>query len=210
VPLAALGAVLVVVCLNMAEFGAFRAILNGPRGDMVLLLLTFGLTVLVDLSTAIAVGVVLSAFFFMHRMTRAIEAETGVVLVESERDEEARDVEGDQGRRSLPRGVEVFSLNGPFFFGAAAHFEHALARSGGRPRVMILRMENVPLIDTTGSSILQKFLVSARSKGTSVILSGLKPGPAEVLRTMRVEAERADTYPDALEQANALLQAAAK
>jgi SulP family sulfate permease len=207
VPLAALGAVLVVVCWNMAEFGAFRAILNGPRGDMVLLLLTFALTVLVDLSTAIAVGVVLSAFFFMHRMTRAIEAETGVVLVESEREEEEHDVEGDQARKALPRGVEVFSLNGPFFFGAAAHFEHALARSGGRPRVLVLRMENVPLIDTTGSSILQKFLASARAKGTEVILAGLKPGPSEVLRTMHVEARQAETYPAALELAKSLTAA---
>jgi SulP family sulfate permease len=98
----------------------------------------------------------------------------------------------------------VFALNGPFFFGAAAHFESVLSRSGGRPRVMILRMEHVPLIDTTGGSILKKFIESARAKGTKIILSGLKPGPADVLRTMRIETVAVDTFGAALDRARVL------
>ncbi len=200
VPLAALGAVLMLVCWNMAEFGAFRAILNGPRGDMVLLLLTFGLTVVVDLSVAIATGVVLSSLFFMHRMAQAVETETGVSLIEGDVEEAMSDDATALSRKSLPPGVEVFALHGPFFFGAAAAFEAALARSGGRPRVVILRMDDVPLIDTTGASILKKFLGSARARGTNVILSGVKPGPAGVLDKMQIMVPRADTFAAALAQ----------
>jgi len=202
VPLAALGAVLVIVCWNMAEFGAFGSILRGPRGDMILLLVTFGLTILVDLSIAISAGVVLSSIIFMHRMALAVEAETGVSLIEGDAEEGEPDTALE--RTALPRGVEVFQLSGPFFFGAAAHFEQVLARTGGRPRVLILRMETVPLIDASGAKILQKFFDTARGRGTTIILSGLKSGPAEALRTMHVEALRADTFEAALEQSKLL------
>ena len=204
VPLAALGAVLVIVCWNMAELGAVRAVVLGPRDDMILLVLTFFLTVLVDLSLAIGVGVVLSSFFFMHRMANAVESEAGAILNAADTEED----ESDAGelRRSLPPGVEVFSFNGPFFFGAAAQFERTLARSGGRPRVMILRMENVPLIDATGAAILKKFFGSAHAKGTRIVLSGLKPGPARTLHAMDVEAIETADYPAALEQAREVMR----
>jgi len=202
VPLAALGAVLVIVCWNMAELGAFRAILLGPRDDMILLVVTFFLTVAVDLSVAIGTGVVLSSFFFMHRMAKAVESETGTVLIAADGEEDESDA--DQLRGLLPKGVEVFSFNGPFFFGAAAHFERTLARSGGRPRVMILRMENVPLIDATGASILKKFFGSARAKGTRIVLSGLKPAPARTLHAMDVDAIETPDYPAALTKAREL------
>jgi len=202
VPLAALGAVLVIVCWNMAEFGEFGSILRGPRGDMLLLLVTFGLTILVDLSIAISAGVVLSSIIFMHRMALAVEAETGVSLIEGDAEEGAPDDALE--RAALPRGVEVFQLSGPFFFGAAAHFEQLLARTGGRPRVLILWMDAVPLIDASGAKILKKFFNTARARGTTIIVSGLRPAPAQVLRTMQVEALRADTFEAALEQAKAL------
>jgi len=202
VPLAALGAVLVIVCWNMAEFGEFGSILRGPRGDMLLLLVTFGLTILVDLSVAISVGVVLSSIIFMHRMALAVEVETGVALIE--RDAEEGEPDTALERAALPREVEVFQLSGPFFFGAAAHFEQMLARTGGRPRVLILRMDDVPLIDTSGAKILKKFFGTARARGTTIILSGLKPGPGDVLRTMQVQALRADTFESALAQAKSL------
>jgi len=202
IPLAALGGVLVIVCWNMAEFEEFGSILRGPRGDMMLLVVTFALTILVDLSIAISVGVVLSSVLFMHRMALAVEAETGVSLIEGDAQEGESDAATALERASLPKGVEVFSLSGPFFFGAAAHFEQVLARTGGRPRVLILRLDAVPMIDSTGAKILKKFLVSARAKGTTVILCGVRPGPADVLRT--VDAPRAATFDAALEQAKAL------
>ncbi len=98
---------------------------------MVLLLVTFALTILVDLSVAIGVGVVMSSFIFTHRMARAVEAETGVALIETDAQEGASDSETAMERKILPPGVEVFQLSGPFFFGAASYFESALARSGG-------------------------------------------------------------------------------
>ncbi len=205
IPLAALGAVLVVVCWNMAEFEAFRTILRGPRGDMVLLLVTFALTILVDLSVAIGVGVVLASFIFMHRMARAVEAETGVVLIEDDAEEGAPDGEGALERKSLPPGVEVFRLSGPFFFGAAAHFEKALAETGRRPRVIILRMDEVPLIDTTGAMILKKFFRAVRAGDTRVILCGVKPGPARVLKAMQIDILQAATLDAALAMARTLI-----
>jgi SulP family sulfate permease len=203
IPLAALAAVLLVVCWNMAELREFVSILRGPRGDMLLLLVTFGLTILVDLSIAISVGVVLSSVIFMHRMALAVEAQTGVALIEGDAEEGAPDTALE--RAQLPRGVEVFSLSGPFFFGAAAHFEQMLARTGGRPRVLILRMDDVPLIDSTGAKILKKFVDSARAKGTTIILDGLRRGPGEALDAMQVEAPRAATFDEAVSQARTLL-----
>ena len=194
VPLAALSAVLVIVCWNMAELAEFGAILRGSRGDMLLLLTTFLLTILVDLSIAISVGVVLSSVIFMHRMALAVEAETGVSLIEGDAEEGASDAATALERTSLPQGVEVFRLSGPFFFGAAAHFEQMLARTGGRPRTLILRMDDVPLVDSTGARVLKKFIATAQARGTHVILSGVRPGPAAMLQTMQITAERATTF----------------
>ncbi len=198
IPLAALGAILVVVCWNMAEIGAFRIILSGPVGDRVVLLATFGLTVFVDLSFAIGAGMVLAAFLFMHRMARAVEAETNIALIQRDVDEFAEPNRAAVAREDLPPGVEVFQLNGPFFFGAAAHFEQVLARAGGMPRAIVLNMEGVPLIDSTGAAILRKFLARSAAHDIRVILAGLKPAPANVLASMGIAAERAPSFADAI------------
>jgi sulfate permease, SulP family len=198
IPLAALGAVLVMVCWNMAEIGAFRIILSGPVGDRVVLLATFALTVFVDLSVAIAVGMVMAAFLFMHRMAKVVEAETHLSLIQKDVDEFAAPNTAALPREALPPGVEVFQLNGPFFFGAAAHFEQVLARAGGLPHAIVLNMQGVPLIDSTGAATLRKFLSTARLKDIRVILAGLKPGPAGVLDGMGIAAERANTFEEAV------------
>lgn len=198
VPLAALGAVLVIVCWNMAEFSAFRAILRGPRGDMALLLITFALTVLVDLSVAIGVGVVLSSLIFMHRMAETVELEKGIPLLASDALETQPDLATRLERKTLPRGVEVFRLTGPFFFGAVAQFEEVLFRAGGRPRAIILIMEDVPLIDASGVMILKKFLKAAVAGHTKVILCGVRPDPQSVLDSMRVEVRETETLDAAL------------
>lgn len=200
VPLAALGAVLVIVCYNMAEFATFAAILRGPRGDAALLVITFALTVLVDLSVAIGVGVVLSALFFMHRMAESVALEKGIPLLASDAMEDMPDQATRLERRALPRGVEVFRLNGPFFFGAAAQFEEVLYRVGGRPRAIILILEDVPLIDATGVMIIKKFLKVAATAHAKVILCGLRPEAKEVLASMRVEVEQAENLDEALKR----------
>ncbi len=198
IPLAALGAVLVIVCWNMAEIGAIRNILAGPLGDRAVLAATFALTVFVDLSIAIGVGMVMAAFLFMHRMAKAVEAETHLSLIEKDVDEFASPNRAVVQREALPPGVESFKLNGPFFFGAAAHFEQVLARAGGRPRAIILDMEGVPLIDSTGAATLRKFLKSTHARGIRVILAATRPGPAQVLDAMDIPAERARNFAEAV------------
>ncbi|HEY5236997.1 MAG TPA: SulP family inorganic anion transporter [Rhizomicrobium sp.] len=198
IPLAALGAVLVIVCWNMAEIGAFKNILSGPMGDRAVLIATFGLTIFVDLSVAIGTGMVMAAFLFMHRMAKAVEAETHISFLQDDVDEFVSPNHEVVKREALPQGVESFRLNGPFFFGAAAHFEQVLARTGGRPKAIILEMEGVPLIDSTGAAILAKFLESTRARGIKVILAGTREGPAAILDAMNIRAERAANFAEAV------------
>ena len=204
IPMAALGAVLLVVCWNMAEFESFRRILSGPRGDWIVLLLTFALTILVDLSVAIGIGLVAASFLFMHRMAKVVEADLHVSLIQQDIDEIASPNEAPINRNSLPPGVEVFALSGPFFFGAVAAFEEVLNRTGSRPRVLVLTMERVPLIDATGAAALEKFVRAAEIKGTHVIVCGLQGEPAHVLDSMHVAPLRAASLADALEHARNL------
>lgn len=199
IPLASLGAVLVMVCWSMAEIAAVRNILSGPWGDRAVLLVTFGLTVAVDLSVAIGVGMVMAAFLFMHRMAKVVESQTHVSLLNEDADDFESPDAGSIDREALPKGVETFRFDGPFFFGAAAHVEQMLARTGGKPKVMILDLEGVPLIDSTGAATLVRFLNSSRAHGVRVILTGVKEGPAAVLDAMSVDGERARTVAAALD-----------
>ncbi|MEI9989394.1 MAG: SulP family inorganic anion transporter [Rhizomicrobium sp.] len=203
VPLGALGAVLAIVCWNMAEFESFRRILSGPTGDRVILVLTFALTVFVDLSVAIGVGLVMASFLFMHRMAGVVETRMNMSLMEDDVDDLLLPDGTAINRRSLPPGVEVFRLSGPFFFGAAATFEEVLARAGGRPKTLILTMDAVPLIDATGAATLAKFVATAAARGTRIILSGLQADPAKVLDQMQVAVPRAADLAQALAAARA-------
>jgi SulP family sulfate permease len=198
VPLAALGAVLAIVCWNMAEFDAIRNILSGPRGDRFVLIATFVLTVAVDLTFAIVVGMVTAAFLFMHRMAGVVEAETHVSLLERDVDEIAAPESGAPIRERLPEGVEMFRLSGPFFFGAAAQVEQVLSQVGRKPRVIVLDMSDVPLIDATGAETLRRFISGAASRHIGVVLAGTEAGPDRVLANMGVAAPRAPDVRTAL------------
>jgi len=169
VPLASLAAILMVIAWNMSEVHKMRHLMHAPLGDRILLISTFGLTVAVDLTVAIAVGVVLAAVIFMHRMAEAARVD----LVEDE--------DGDDTRAGLPAGVEVFDVSGPLFFGAAARLSDVLDQMGQLPRVFILRMEDVPLIDATGAGAIAAFVRRCTGGGTRVILCGLRPPVAQVL-----------------------------
>ena len=208
IPLAALGAVLTIVAWNMAEVRNFTHLMSAPAGDRAVLLLTFLLTVFVDLSVAIQVGMVVAAFLFMHRMANAVELETHTELIRRDLDDFTEPRPDALERNTLPPGLEVFRLDGPFFFGAAARFEEILARFGKRPRVIILRMGRVPLIDATGVAALEKFVGSSRRHGATVILSGVRPAVADILDRMHLEAVRAPNFPAALELAQAELASA--
>jgi SulP family sulfate permease len=205
IPLAALAAVLAIVCWNMAELRVFRLILQSAAGDRAVLILTFLLTVFVDLSFAIAVGVVLSALIFARNMAGVTEAKALLPRVTEDVDEFVAPNRDAIAREALPDGLEIFQLSGPFFFAAAAEFEDVLSRSGGTPKVLILRMGGVPLIDATGASVLGRFIRSAGSRGTAIVLSELEPGPASVLCGMDIAAPGAATLEESYALARTLL-----
>lgn len=191
VPLAALAAVLVVVAWNMAEIESFRHLMHGPIGDRVVLLLTFGLTVVFDLTVAIEVGIVLGSFLFMHRMSEVVAMESNVSLIEEDRADSEQPSEPDQ-RAELPPGVEVFQISGPLFFAVANRIDDVLDLLLPKsPRVFILRMRLVPLIDASGVTALTQMIERCRRRGTKVILSGLREQPRRILAQMGV-AERDD------------------
>jgi len=185
VPLATLAALLVVVAWNMAEIESFRHLMTGPLGDRVVLLLTFVLTVVFDLTVAIEVGIVLASFLFMHRMSEVVELESNVSLIEEDRADTDRPDEPDQ-RAQLPPGVEAFQISGPLFFAVANRLDDVLGLFPSPPRVFILRMRLVPLIDASGVTALKQMIERCRRNGTKVILSGLREQPRRILAQMDV------------------------
>lgn len=180
IPMPALAAILVVVAYHMSEWRAFRAELTAPRSDVLVLLATFGLTVLVDLTVAIEVGVVLAAFLFMRRMA----AVTNVAVVTRELEDNGDPYATDPNavsRREVPEGVEVYEVNGPFFFGAAETFKDTLLRVARRPKLLIIRMRNVPALDSTGLHLLRDLVHRTRADGTLVLLSDVHAQPLVAL-----------------------------
>ena len=180
VPMAALAAILFMVAWGMSEYKRFVALLRMPNSDRAVLLLTFGLTVLVDLTVAIGVGVALASLLFMARMAEAVEVDAGIAQ------ESELDAEDMHQRDALPRCVEVFRINGPFFFGVAGELLDTLRRVGSSPKVLILRMRLVPLLDASGVQALEEFVEQARISGARVILSGIRPQPFAMLKRARL------------------------
>jgi SulP family sulfate permease len=172
VPLAALAAILLMIAWGMSEAERFVALLRMPIGERGVLILTFLLTVLVDLTVAIGVGVTLASLLFMARMTE-------MVTVTATRIDESED---PAQREGLPEDVEVFRITGPFFFGVAGELLDALKRIGRLPRAIILRLELVPYLDASGVAALEEFVAQARADGTEVILSGVQSQPFRLLK----------------------------
>ncbi len=179
IPIAALAGVLTVVAYNMAEWRSFAALAKGPKSDMIVLLSTFSLTVLVDLSVAIQVGMVLAAFLFMRRMS--IVAQVTVTRADEESTLGENESTRDEPRRVLPKGVELYQIDGPFFFGAAEKFRNAMLLIERRPRVRIVRMRNVGAIDATGLRLLEDLVSDSDRHGGHFILCGLQAQPERAL-----------------------------
>jgi SulP family sulfate permease len=205
IPLPALAALLVMVAWHMSGWRTFLSELRAPKSDVAVLLTTFLLTVAVDLTVAVQAGVVLAAFLFLRRMAEV----TNVRFVTREIDE-ADDDEQRYGervrRRQLPRGVEVFEIQGPFFFGAAEKFRDTLGRVAARPRVLVVRLLEVPVIDSTGLHALRDVVRRSRREGTLVLLSEVGPQPRSALTRSGLAAEIGaenvyDTVEEALERA---------
>ena len=182
VPLAVLAALLLVVAWQMSDLESFRHLLQGPIGDRAVLLVTFALTVMFDLTIAIEVGLVLASFLFMHRMSEVVQLESQISLIDE--DDDGAD-QADQ-RAQLPPTVEAFQISGPLFFAVANRLDGVLDRLLKPPAVFILRMRLVPLIDASGVTALRQFIARCERLGTRVILSGLREQPRRVLAQMQV------------------------
>lgn len=192
VPMAALAAILLVVAWGMSEVDRFRLLLRMDVGERTLLLLTFALTVFVDLTVAIGVGVTLASLLFMARMS-----ETSGLLPEE------KSIEDPAQRAALPDGVEVFRFAGAMFFGVASEMLEALGRAGRTPHMIILRMDRVPYIDSTGASALETFVLQARARGIEIVLCDLRPQPRTFLAKTRPRfagAGRTSTLAGAIER----------
>ncbi|MEZ4423506.1 MAG: SulP family inorganic anion transporter [Gemmatimonadota bacterium] len=210
IPMATLAGILLVVAWNMSEARLFLRVLTAStRADALVLLVTFGLTVFVDLTAAIQVGVVLAALLFMKRMTEVTEMRT----LESMLDEEDTTDPDAAVLATVPAGVEVFEVSGPFFFGAAHKFKSTLGTVRRRPPVLILRLRQVPVLDATGLRALEELAAQAERDGTRLVLSGVQPQPLALLErsgfVTRVGAENVTRgLPEAVARTRALLHLA--
>ena len=185
IPLATLAAVLLIVAWNMAELESFRHLMQGPFGDRGVLLVTFGLTVMFDLTVAIEVGLVLAAFLFMHRMSEVVAIGSDVLLLEEDVDDDEQPRQPNQ-RAQLPSDVEVYQVSGPLFFAVANRLDDVLSQFPKAPRFFILRLRLVPLIDASGVTALRQLVRRCNRAGTRVILSGLREQPCVILAQMGV------------------------
>ena len=178
IPMACLAGILVVVSYNMSEWRSFKAILKNPKSDIIVLLVTFFLTVIFDLTVAIEVGVLIACLLCMKRMAET----TNVSVLSDEIDPNAdSDVMGNLDHLTIPEGVKVYEINGPYFFGIGNKFEEMMGDMGGRAKVRIIRMRKVPFIDSTGVHNLQNMCRMCSQMGVKVVLSGVNPQVMKVI-----------------------------
>lgn len=179
IPMACLAGVLVVVSYNMSGWRTVRELMHNPKSDITVLWLTFVLTVVFDLTIAIEVGLVLACLLCMRRMaeTTRVSVLTEEIDPNEESDMEMLNLE----HLIIPKGVEVYEINGPYFFGVANKFEDMMSRMSDKPVVRIIRMRKVPFVDSTGIHNLTNLISSSRKEGITVILSGVNPTVRTVL-----------------------------
>ncbi len=191
VPMSALAAILLIVAYHMSEWRTVRAEMKAPKSDAAVLLITMGLTVIVDLTVAIQVGLVLASLLFVRRMAGASSI---TPLVDD-------DEGGDAPLRApLPDGVQVFAMSGPFFFGAVEQFKETMRQVARRPRVLILQMRDVPVIDATAMHALREVIRQSTKDGTRVMLAEVGGQPMEAMqRSGLVEALGAEAFAPSLE-----------
>lgn len=170
IPMACLAGVLVVVSYNMSGWRVFKGLLKNPKSDVVVLFITFFLTVIFDLTVAIEVGLVIACVLFMKRVMETTEI--SVITDEIDPNKES-DLEVHEEHLIVPQGVEVYEINGPYFFGIATKFEEIMARLGDRPKIRIIRMRKVPFIDSTGIHNLDTLCRMSQKENIHIILSGV-------------------------------------
>jgi SulP family sulfate permease len=181
IPMACLAGVLVIVSYNMSGWRSFTSILKNPKSDVIVLWVTFLLTVIFDLTIAIEVGLICACLLFMRRMAETTDVK--VISDEINPEEEESDFQlGNLEHLSIPKGVEVYEINGPYFFGAGNKFEEIMgALRHQRPKVRIIRMRKVPFVDSTGIHNLTNLCLMSQAEGIQVVLSGVNPTVQAVL-----------------------------
>ncbi len=178
IPMPALAAILIVVAYNTSEWVEFKDLLRGSKSDAAVLLATFLLTVFIDLTVAIQVGVVLATFLFMKRMSDATQVTQVTETLLDQDETEARDI----SKLEVPDGVEVFEIYGSLFFGAIERFKDAMRSVKKRPRVLILRMRHVQTIDASGLHSLNELLEATRRGNIALIISAVRPEVRELMK----------------------------
>lgn len=173
VPMACLAGVLIVVAYHMSEWRSFLDLLKASRGAMIVLLATFSVTIFIDLPAAIELGVVLSAFLFMKRMSDA----TQITIIANQIADDDRNGEELTPKISLPKGVEIYEISGPLFFAAANRFEETDRAISEKPKVRILRFRDVPIIDSTGMYALKTFYKNCKKGNIGLVITGLHVQP---------------------------------
>lgn len=170
IPMACLAGVLIIVSYNMSEWRTFKALLKNPKSDVTVLLITFFLTIIFDLTIAIEVGLVIACILFMRRVMETTEI--SVIKDEIDPNDEL-DIAVCEEHLIIPAGVEVYEINGPYFFGIATKFEETMAQLGDRPKVRIIRMRKVPFIDSTGIHNLTSLCKMSQKEKITIVLSGV-------------------------------------
>lgn len=178
IPMACLAGVLVIVSYNMSGWRTFLALIKNPKSDVTVLLTTFFLTVIFDLTVAIEVGLLIACVLFMKRVMETTEI--SVIRDEIDPNKES-DLEVHEEHLTLPKGVEVYEINGPYFFGIATKFEEIMSQLGDRPKIRIIRMRKVPFIDSTGIHNLTNLCVMSQKENIHIILSGVNDKVHKVL-----------------------------
>lgn len=169
IPMACLAGVLVIVSYGMSGWRSFLALMKNPKSDVTVLLITFFLTIIFDLTVAIEVGLIIACLLFMKRVSEI----TDVKAVTDEINEESDMIKDNAEHLTIPEGVEVYEINGPYFFGAGNKFEEVMAVFGDRPKVRIIRMRKVPFVDSTGIHNLTNLCEMSHNEGIEVVLSGV-------------------------------------
>ena len=210
IPMACLAGVLVIVSYNMSGWRSFLSILKNPKSDVIVLWVTFLLTVIFDLTIAIEVGLICACLLFMRRMAETTDVK--VISDEINPEEEESDFQmGNLEHLTIPEGVEVYEINGPYFFGAGNKFEEIMgALRHSRPKVRIIRMRKVPFVDSTGIHNLTNLCLMSQQEGIQVVLSGVNPKVQAVLHkaafdTLLGEENICSHINEALERAKKIL-----
>jgi len=210
IPMATLAGILIVIAYNMSEWKNFVSVSRGPKSDTMVLLITFILTVFIDLTVAIEIGMILAAFLFIRDVTKYTNVQSINLADNDEKNEEDDPLSITKFR--IPKAIEVYEINGPLFFGAAFKFRDAVGQIDKKPKVFILRMRNVPYIDATGLRALKEVFKEMQLKGTKIVLSGVaREKVIDELQKSRIsfmvgKANIKASFPEALDRAKEILE----